>query len=93
MASSDHCRRGPRNSRPDRSLGLHRYLCQRPSAEEECRGVHGRDFFGADACQCNLARDGTVYLKRYAPGVGTAVLLVMPVTVYILRRALREGYI
>ena len=35
----------------------------------------------------------TVYLKRYAPGVGTAVLLVMPVTVYILRRALREGYI
>jgi hypothetical protein len=35
----------------------------------------------------------TAYLRTYAPGVVTAVLLVLPVTIYLLRRALREGYI
>jgi hypothetical protein len=35
----------------------------------------------------------TFYLESYAPGVVTAVLLVMPVTIYILGRAVHEGYI
>jgi hypothetical protein len=35
----------------------------------------------------------TVYVQTYAPGVVTAVLLILPVTVYVLKRALREGYI
>ena len=35
----------------------------------------------------------TAYLQTYAPGVLTAVFLVLPVTIYLLRRALREGYI
>jgi hypothetical protein len=35
----------------------------------------------------------TAYVQTYAPGVVTAVLLILPVTIYLLRRALREGYI
>jgi hypothetical protein len=35
----------------------------------------------------------TAYVQTYAPGVATAVLLILPVTIYLLRRALREGYI
>ena len=34
-----------------------------------------------------------VYVRSYAPGVVTAILLVLPVTIYLLRRALREGYV
>ncbi|MFP2928105.1 HXXEE domain-containing protein [Pyxidicoccus sp. 3LG] len=32
----------------------------------------------------------TVALSRYAPGLGTALLLILPVNVYLLRRAFRE---
>lgn len=35
----------------------------------------------------------TAYLRAYAPGVITAVVLVLPVTIYSLRRGFREGYI
>ena len=35
----------------------------------------------------------TVYVQTYSPGVVTAVLLILPVTIYVLRRALHEGYI
>jgi hypothetical protein len=35
----------------------------------------------------------TAYVQTYAPGVATAVLLILPVTIYLLWRAVREGYI
>jgi Protein of unknown function with HXXEE motif len=35
----------------------------------------------------------TAYVQAYAPGVATAVFLILPVTIYLLRRALHEGYI
>ena len=35
----------------------------------------------------------TAFVQAYAPGVVTAVFLILPVTIYLLRRALREGYI
>ena len=35
----------------------------------------------------------TVLLRRYAPGVVTAVALNLPLTLYLLRRAFREEYI
>jgi hypothetical protein len=35
----------------------------------------------------------TVYLRVYAPGLVTAVVVILPVTIYLLRRGLREGYI
>lgn len=35
----------------------------------------------------------TVLLQKYAPGVVTGVLLNLPVTLYLLRRAFREQYV
>ena len=35
----------------------------------------------------------TAFVQAYAPGVATAVFLILPVTIYLLRRALREGYL
>lgn len=35
----------------------------------------------------------TLYLRAYAPGVVTAVFVVLPVTIYLLRRGRREGYV
>jgi hypothetical protein len=35
----------------------------------------------------------SAYEQAYAPGVATAVFLILPVTTYLLKRALREGYI
>ena len=35
----------------------------------------------------------TLYLSHYAPGVVTAVFLVAPVTIYLLREAVRKGYV
>lgn len=34
-----------------------------------------------------------VWYRAYAPGVVTAVVLNLPLTIYLLRRALRENYI
>lgn len=35
----------------------------------------------------------TLGLRRYAPGVVTALLIILPVTLYLLRRAIREQYV
>lgn len=35
----------------------------------------------------------TVALRRYMPGLGTAIALNLPVTVMLLRRAFAEGYV
>ena len=34
-----------------------------------------------------------IVLGGYAPGVGTAVLLNLPISLYFRRRSLREGYV